>query len=119
MDIMHYIGLDIHKKIIAYCVKTADGAVHSKGMISATRSSLNEWMKTIPRPWMIAMEATLFTGWIYDFLKPHASEIKVAHPEMLKAITVAKRKMTSLMPKKYAICSEWAFCRSVTWPRVI
>lgn len=92
MDIMHYIGLDIHKKIIAYCVKTADGTVHSKGTISATRASLNEWMGTIPRPWTIAMEATLFTGWIYDFLKPHASEIKVAHPEMLKALTVAKKK---------------------------
>jgi len=41
---------------------------------------------------MGAMEATLFTGWIYDFLKPHAVELKVAHPEMLKAITAAKKK---------------------------
>jgi transposase len=38
------------------------------------------------------MEATIFTGWIYDFLKPHAVELKVAHPEMLKAITAAKKK---------------------------
>jgi transposase len=38
------------------------------------------------------MEATLFTGWIYDFLRPYAHVIKVAHPEMLKAITVAKKK---------------------------
>jgi transposase len=41
---------------------------------------------------MGAMEATIFTGWIYDFLKPHALELKVAHPEMLKAITAAKKK---------------------------
>jgi transposase len=38
------------------------------------------------------MEATIFTGWIYDFLKPYAGELKVAHPEMLKAITCAKKK---------------------------
>ncbi|OGQ85443.1 MAG: hypothetical protein A2512_00370 [Deltaproteobacteria bacterium RIFOXYD12_FULL_56_24] len=38
------------------------------------------------------MEAALFTGWIYDFLKPHSVELKVAHPEMLKAITAAKKK---------------------------
>jgi len=38
------------------------------------------------------MEATMFTGWVYDFLKPHALELKVAHPEMLKAITTAKKK---------------------------
>lgn len=38
------------------------------------------------------MEATMFTGWIYDFLLPHAAELKVAHPAMLKAITAAKNK---------------------------
>jgi transposase len=38
------------------------------------------------------MEATLFTGWIYDFLKPHARELKVAHPLMLKAIAAGKKK---------------------------
>jgi transposase len=38
------------------------------------------------------MEATLFTGWVYDFLSPYAQEIKVAHPEMLRAITVSKKK---------------------------
>ena len=89
---MHYIGLDIHKKIIAFCVKSEDGAIHSQGKISATRPALIEWMATLPKPWTVAMEATLFTGWIYDFLKPHASEIKVAHPQMLKAITAAKKK---------------------------
>jgi hypothetical protein len=38
------------------------------------------------------MEATIFTGWVYDFLKPYAVDLKVAHPEMLKAITAAKKK---------------------------
>lgn len=89
---MHYIGLDIHKKIIVFNVKTYSGTVHSKGVIPATRGALSDWMKTLPELWIVAMEATLFTGWIYDFLKPHAHEIKVAHPEMLKAITAAKKK---------------------------
>ena len=38
------------------------------------------------------MEATIFTGWIYDFLTPYAVDVKVAHPVMLKAITAAKKK---------------------------
>jgi len=66
--------------------------IHSRGVIPATRPALIEWMKTLPQSWTVAMEATLFTGWIYDFLKPHAFEVKVAHPEMLKAITAAKKK---------------------------
>jgi hypothetical protein len=28
------------------------------------------------------MEATIFTGWIYDHLLPHAAQIKSAHPLM-------------------------------------
>ncbi|MFH1146640.1 MAG: hypothetical protein V1736_02915 [Pseudomonadota bacterium] len=24
----------------------------------------------------------MFTGWVYDFLKPHAVALKVAHPEL-------------------------------------
>jgi len=29
------------------------------------------------------MEATVFTGWIYDHLLTHAAALKVAHPLML------------------------------------
>jgi hypothetical protein len=38
------------------------------------------------------MEATLFTGWIYDHLRPFAQKLKVAHPAMLKAIAASKKK---------------------------
>src|SRR3984893_1893871 len=39
-----------------------------------------------------AMEATLFSGWIYDTLKPYAAKLEMAHPRMLEAITAAKKK---------------------------
>jgi hypothetical protein len=52
-------------------------------------------MKTLPLPWTAAMEATMFTGWIYDHLKPHATALKVAHPLMLRAIAAAKKKNES------------------------
>jgi len=92
MDRYYYIGLDIHKKVIAYCIKALDGSLIDQGKIVADRQSLGVWMKDLPGPWVGAMEATLFTGWVYDFLKPHAVALKVAHPAMLQAITVAKKK---------------------------
>ena len=48
------------------------------------------------------MEATLFTGWIYDLLKPLAQELKVAHPAMLKAITASKKKNDKVDARKIA-----------------
>lgn len=92
METIYYIGLDVHKKTIAYCIKTVGGKTMRQGVISAGRNELRQWLADLPGPWMGAMEATLFTGWIYDFLKPYAVDLKVAHPEMLKAITAAKKK---------------------------
>lgn len=89
---MHYIGLDVHKKTISYAVKLADGTVRAAGEVNATRAALDEWLQRLPTPWTGAMEATLFTGWIYDHLLPHAASLKVAHPLMLRAIVASKRK---------------------------
>jgi len=102
MTIMHYIGFDIHKKTISFCIKAINGNIIEHGMISANRKSLHEWAYKRTTPWIGAMEATLFTGWIYDFLLPHAQELKVAHPEMLKAITSAKKKNDAADAEKIA-----------------
>jgi transposase len=92
MESIYYIGLDVHKKAIAYSIKTVSGNKVKQGVVGAEREALRQWLCELPGPWVGALEATIFTGWIYDFLKPHALELKVAHPEMLKAITAAKKK---------------------------
>jgi hypothetical protein len=53
---MYYIGLDVHKKTISYCVKDAAGCVHQEGRIGSTRRELDAWIRTLPQPRMIAME---------------------------------------------------------------
>jgi transposase len=55
------------------------------------------------------MEATIFTGWIYDYLLPHAAKVKVAHPLMLRAIAVAKRKNDRIDASKIADCLRCDF----------
>ena len=102
MESMYYIGLDVHKKTISYCVKDRSGQIHREGAIPATRVGLDLWMKTLPQPWTAAMEATLFTGWIYDHLLPHAAALKVAHPLMLRAIAAAKKKNDRIDANKIA-----------------
>ena len=66
-------------------------------------------MKTLPRPWTVAMEATIFTGWIYDHLLPHAAQVKVAHPVMLRAIAAAKKKNDRIDAGKIADCLRCDF----------
>ena len=54
MGPMYYIGLDIHKLKISYCVKDVTGKIHAEGCIPATRFDLDRWMKTLPQPWSAA-----------------------------------------------------------------
>src|SRR5262249_5056845 len=85
MTTIDYIGFDIHKKTISFCAKVQDGTILEEGTIPALRNKLLAWAKARPRPWIGAMEATLFTGWIYDLLKPLAQELKVAHPPIAES----------------------------------
>jgi transposase len=106
---MNYIGLDVHKKTISYCVKDAAGQVLQEGKVGSTRRELDRWIKTVPQPRTIAMEATIFTGWIYDHLLPHAEKVKVAHPLMLRAIAAAKKKNDTIDAGKIADCLRCDF----------
>lgn len=47
---MNYIGLDVHKQKIRYCVKGVGGKIHAEGWIPATRFDLDRWMKPLPQP---------------------------------------------------------------------
>jgi hypothetical protein len=110
MQSMYYIGLDVHKRTISYCVKDGSGQIHSEGAIPATRFDLDRWMRTLPQTWTAAMEATVFTGWIYDHLKPHAVAVKVAYPLMCS------------IPAENHIGGSQQFCwhrcdRSFSWQR--
>jgi transposase len=109
MQSMYYIGLDVHKRKISYCVKDGSGRIHAEGSISATRLELDHWMRSLPQPWSAAMEATMFTGWIYDHLKPHAATLKVAHPLMLRAIAAAKKKNDRIDASKICDCLRCDF----------
>jgi transposase len=89
MNAIHYIGLDVHKKTISYCIKTAAGQIVKEGTVAAERSALRSWAASLQQPWHGAMEATIFSAWIYDTLKPYAEPLKMGHPAKMKAITAA------------------------------
>ena len=92
MNSMHDVGLDIHKKSISSCVRQADGSIVQESTIAASHQALDRWMDQLPQPWLAGMEATLFTGWIYDHLNSRGAMVKVGHPAMLEAIVAGKKK---------------------------
>lgn len=102
MSSMYYLGLDVHKRTISYCLKRSDGSIVQEGSVAARRQELEAWVKALPGPWEGAWEATLFTGWIYDFLKPYGVALRVGHPLLMKAIAASKKKNDRMDARKIA-----------------
>jgi transposase len=96
MNAIHYIGLDVHKKTISYCIKTASGQIVKEGTLVAERTVLRNWAGGLQQPWHGAMEATIFSAWIYDTLKPYAERLEMGHPAKMKAITAGKKKSDAI-----------------------
>ena len=88
----YFVGLDVHKHVIAYCVKTVEGKIVMEGKIAAERRALEQWLKLLPGPWYGGMEATMFSHWLYYYLKPYAARLEMGHAFRMKAITAGKKK---------------------------
>jgi transposase len=62
MNSMHYVGLDVHKKTISYCVRQSDGTILQENTIAATRPAMDAWMRQLSQPWTAGMEARCSPG---------------------------------------------------------
>lgn len=102
MKAYYYVGLDVHKKTISYCVKRSDGTVVEEGTLRATRRAVLSWAQSMKVPWVGAMEATMFTGWVYDTLLGYAEDLQVGHSFMLRAIVASKKKSDRVDARKLA-----------------
>ena len=107
----YFVGLDVHKQVIAFCVKTAGGEIVKEGKIPATRRSLEEWAATVPGPWSGGMEATMFSHGIFRRLQPHAAELQMGHPARRKAISSGKKESDKLDARTMA-----DLLRANLWP---
>jgi hypothetical protein len=84
---LYFVGLDVHKQTIAFCIKAADGKIVKEGTGRANRSALSEWAKTVPGPWVAGMESTMFSHWIYYHLKRQGVDVSMGHAARMKAIS--------------------------------
>lgn len=86
----HFIGLDIHKCTIEFCEKDIAGQIVSRGSLAARKEELISFAQSRSKPWIGGIEATLFSGWVYDTLAPYTIELHVGHPLRLKALSKNK-----------------------------
>ena len=55
MNVQHYIGFDVHKKTVSYCVKASDGTILEEGKMPAKRATPGQLRKrkfTYAKTWI-------------------------------------------------------------------
>ena len=62
-----------------------------KAKFRARRAALTEWAAGLPQPWHGALEATIFSSWIFHHLKPLAAGLKMGNPARMRAISSGKK----------------------------
>jgi len=65
----------------------------------------------LPQPWSAALEATMFSGWIYDHPEATCRCIESGPSLMLRLSPRRKRKTIALMPTRFAMVCGEIFCR--------
>lgn len=98
----YYAGLDIHKKTITICMKDKEGNIVQQSTIKSRPQSIADWAVKAPKPFSVLMEATLFTGWIYDEFKKYSKDVRAGNPAQMNYIAKSKHKDDRLDAEKLA-----------------
>src|SRR3954463_3003010 len=64
-SVCYYVGLDVHRQSVSYCIKRPEGTIVREGKISAQRQALLEWVQSLSSVcWCGGLEATICSHWI-------------------------------------------------------
>ena len=71
-----YIGLDVHKRFVEYCILDAAGKKLTRGQVPCVRSSLEVFATKVLRPTdYAALEASTNTWSVVAILRPHVAKL--------------------------------------------
>src|SRR5262245_20775883 len=98
---MLYVGLDVHSKLIEFCVLDGQGRVVRRGRVREVQELLTV-LRSLSGPIQVVYEASCGYGRYYELLAPLAAQVVVAHPGLLRLIYGSKRKNDRFDAEKLA-----------------
>lgn len=87
-----FIGLDIHKTVVAVCVVDTHGTVCTRLRFPLTRTTLTAWARQLTAEDSVAVEATTNTWAVIALLQQTPARLVVSNPLRTRAIATAKTK---------------------------
>src|SRR5205807_1477943 len=92
-DMVRYVGLDVHKRVVEVCILDGAGKILDQFRFDLDRNTLLHFAQTrvTPRD-RVALEATTNCFAVARVLRPFVAEVVVSNPLVTKAIAEAKVK---------------------------
>jgi transposase len=90
---VRFVGLDVHKRQITFCMMEAEGRVLRRGQIAATQEAIRAFTQEELRPEdEVALEATTNTWAVVELIEAHVARMVVSNPMTTLAIAQTKIK---------------------------
>jgi len=93
---MYYVGWDLHRDYSQVAAVDGRGRLRRQVRISNELEGLLEFVKSLPAPVRVVVEATRNWEWLYELLEPVVEEVVLSHPKKAKAIASARIKTDKL-----------------------
>jgi transposase len=78
-----YIGLDVHQATISVAVMDSQGKVVMESILETKAATLLEFFAGLRGRLLVTFEEGTWAAWLYDLLKPHATEVLVCNPRKI------------------------------------
>lgn len=99
---MNYLGIDLHKRNAYCCLLSDSGQVIKSQRVPARRDALREFLRSIPVPVRVALEATRNWYWVFDTIEPEVERIALAHPAKTRLIAETRIRTDKVDSRIYA-----------------
>jgi transposase len=89
---MKYVGIDLHKKVIVFCIVGQDRSILQQGrFLCQDVDRIRQFFGNLGE-FQVVLEATANYEWLVDILLPMAKRVVLAHPRKLRIIAESVNK---------------------------
>jgi hypothetical protein len=78
-----YIGMDVHKESISIAVRNDAGKIVMECVIETKANVILDFIHGLRGDLQVTFEEGTWAAWLYDLLKPHATELVVCNPRKI------------------------------------
>jgi transposase len=87
-----HVGVDLHQRFCYLTAVDASGRKYRQGQVVNEAGALQAWLRQLPGPRQVVMEASGFWPAFQRAVAPEAERMVMVHPQRVKAIAAARLK---------------------------